>query len=369
MSPSDDRWHDCSKETTAILNQTKQPFWSLGGRRRDRDETDESADGQSTPEVSSKLGNLMSQLDAGIAQSTERERATQAGRRRETAAAAEPAAAAAPAEAPKAETPKAETPKGGAPKAETPKAEASKVELGVIEPSSDQAESVDVDPATSEALRLIADQRLAAEALLSETRALEDQIKNAAVAAQATRAYQTAKAKADAAVAKVEAAASAEAEAKKRADVLVHDHSVLSNELKGIEQTVAAKRREADAAKAEIAELERRLSEIQHSSQTVFSDLALHESRVRECTARETAAARSAAEAAARAASRKAEREAAEALVQAATERADVLKAALPAVQDEGAIEDLQRLTARITEQVQLARKLRTGSLNGQKAS
>jgi chromosome segregation ATPase len=286
----------------------------------------------------------MSQLDAGIAQSTERERATQAGRRRDSAAAAEPAAAAVPAETPK-------------------------VELGVIEPSSDQAGAAEVDPATSEALRLIADQRMAAEALLSETRALEDEIKNAAAAAHATRAYQAAKTKAEAAVAKVEAAVAAEAESKQRAEALVHDHSVLSGELKSIEQIVASKRREADATKAEIAELERKLSEKQSAAQSVFSDLALHESRARECSSRETAAARSAAEAAARAAARKAEREAAEASMQAASERADILKAALPAVQDAGAIEDLQRLTARITEQVQLARTLRKGSLNGQKAS
>lgn len=297
----------------------------------------------------------MQQLDAGIAQSTERERATQAGRRRETRAVADPA----PADS----APVAEPAAAAAP-AETPKAE-----VGVIEPSSDQAETVDVDPATSEALRLIADQRAAAEALLSETRALEEQIKNAAAAAHATRAYQTAKAKAAAAVEKAEAAALAENEAKQRAESLVHDHSVLSSELKSIEQIVASKRREADAAKAEIAELERKLSELQHSSQTVFSDLALHESRARECASRETAAARSAAEAAARAASRKAEREAAEASVQAATERVEILKAALPAVQEAGAIEDLKRLTARITEQAQLARNLRNGSLNGQKAS
>jgi chromosome segregation ATPase len=309
----------------------------------------------------------MSQLDAGIAQSTERERATQAGRKREVAAVAEPAAAAAPAEAPKAETPKAEAPKAEAPKAETAKAEAPKVEAGVIESPAEPA--AEVDPATSEALRIIADQRAAAEALLSETRALEDQIKNAAAAAQATRAYQAAKTKASTAVEKAEAAALAENEAKQRADSLVHDHSLLSNELKSIEQIVASKRSEANAAKAEIADLEHKLSELQHASQTVFADLAHHESRARECTSRETAAARSAAEAAARAASRKAEREAAEALVQAASERAELLKAELPAVQDAGAIEDLKRLTARITEQAQAARNLRNGSLKGQKAS
>jgi DNA repair exonuclease SbcCD ATPase subunit len=355
LSRPDDRWHDCFEETTAILNQTKSPFWSLGGRRRDRDETDEPTDVQTAPEVSSKLGSLMQQLDAGIAQSTERERATQAGRRREIHAVTDPA----PADS----APVAEPAAAAAP-AETPK-----VELGVIEPTP-EPEALEVDPATSEALRLIADQRKAAEALLSETRALEDQIKNAAVAAQATRAYQAAKTKAENAMAKAEAAASAEAEAKQRADVLVRDHSVLSSELKSIEQAVASKRREADAAKAEIAELERKLSEKQNATQTIFSDLALHESRARECSARETAAARSAAEAAARAAARKAEREAAEASVQAASERAEVLKAALPAAaQEAGAIEDLQRLTARITEQVQLARSLRNGRLNGQKAS
>lgn len=307
---------------------------------------------ETAPEVSSKLGNLMQQLDAGIAQSTERERATQQGRKRDLQPVADPA----PVEPP------------SSIEAEAP-AEAPKVKLGVIERDASPVEAVEVDQATSEALRLIADQRKAAEALLSETQALEDQIKNAAVAAQATRAYHSAKAKADDAAAKVEAVAAAEAESKQRADGLIRDHSMLANELKGIEKMVAAKRTEADAAKAEIAELERRLGELQRTSQTVFSDLALHESRARECSTRETAAARSVAEAAARAASRKAEREAAEAAAQAALASAESLKATLPPGQDTGAIEDLQRLTARITEQVQLARKMRNGSHNGQKAS
>lgn len=331
------------EEITTILNQTKSPFWSLGGRRRDRDETDLAV--ETSPEVSNKLGSLMQQLDAGIAQSIERERAVQTGRKRP---AAEPAAAAVEI--------KAEVP------AETPK-----VELGVIEPDA-QPEAVEADPATTEALRLIAEQRKAAEALLSETRALEDQIKNAAAAAHASRAYQAAKSKSDSAAAKVETVAAAEAEAKQRAEALVHDHSLLAGELKSIEDMVASKRREADAAKAEIAELERKLGEMQRSAQTVFSDLALHESRARECVTRETAAARSAAEAAARAAARKAERETAEAAAQTAQERAEALKAELPLTQD-GAIENLQRLTARISEQAQLARSLRNGSLNGQKAS
>jgi hypothetical protein len=342
------RWHDCLQEATAILNHTKTPFWS---RRRDRDEA-EDAVMETAPEVSSKLGNLMQQLDAGIAQSMERERATQQGRKRELHPVADPA----PVEQPSSN------------QAEAP-AEAPKVKLGVIEPDSSPLEAVEVDQATSEALRLIADQRKAAEALLSETRALEDQIKNAAVAAKAQRAYQSAKAKADAAAAKVEAVAAAEAESKQRADALIRDHSVLANELKGIEMLVSAKRTEAEAAKAEIAELERRLGELQRTSQTVFSDLALHESRARECSTRETAAARSVAEAAARAASRKAEREAAEAEAQTALASAEALKAAVPPAGDPGAIEDLQLLTARITEQVQLARNLRNGSLNGQKAS
>ncbi|HZZ00735.1 MAG TPA: hypothetical protein VFE36_14300 [Candidatus Baltobacteraceae bacterium] len=307
---------------------------------------------ETAPEASSKLGSLMQQLDAGIAQSTERERATQQGRRRDLQPVADPAPVV------QSSSTVAEAP------AETPK-----VELGVIERDSSPLLAVEVDPATSEALRLIADQRRAAEALLSETRALEDQIKNAAVAAQAMRAYKSAKAKADEAVAKVTSIVAAEAEAKQRADALVRDHSVLASELKSIETLVSAKRSEADAAKVEILELERRLSELQRTSQTVLSDLALHESRGRECSARETAAARSAAEAAARAGSRKTEREAAEAAAQAAHTSAEALEAALPPVQESGTIEDLRLLTARITEQVQLARNLRNGSLNGQKAS
>lgn len=303
----------------------------------------------------------MQQLDAGIAQSTERERAVQSGRKRDIHPVADPAPVAEPA---------VEMAQAPVEIAKVAKTETARVELGVVERETTQAaEVIEIDPATTEALRLIADQRKAAEALLSETRALEDQIKNAAVAAQATRAYQAAKSKADMALAKVTAAAAAEEEAKKRSESLVHDHSVLAGELKSIEEIVAVKRHEADSAKVEIAELERKLGEMQRAAQTVFSDLALHESRARECASRETAAARSAAEAAARTASHKGEREAAEASAQAAHERAELLKAALPATQDAGAIEDLQRLTARITEQVQLARNLRNGSLNGQKAS
>jgi len=340
-----------SKETTAILNQTKTPFWSLGGRRRDREEVEEPVEVQTSADVSSKLGNLMDQLDAGIAQSAERERAVQSGRKRESqAAAAEPAQVAEPAAPPPVPV-------------ETPK-----VELGVIEPEPAQATD-EVDPATVEALRLIADQRKAAEALLVETRALEDQIKNAAAAAQASRLYEAAAAKAKTALAKAESAAAAEVEARQRADGSEHDHSVIANELKSIEAIVAAKRKEADAAKAEIAEIERQLGDLQRAAQSVLSDLTMHESRARECGTREGAAARSAAEAAARAAARKTEREAAEAAATAARERAESLEAQLPSSGETGAMEDLQRLTERITEQVKLARSLRNGSLHGYKAS
>jgi trimeric autotransporter adhesin len=303
---------------------------------------------------------LMQQLDAGIQQSTERERAVQAGRRRESHVDAEPKPVSTPDPAPV----------SAAAPAPAPAPVATPVESGVIEPNSaPAAEPVESDPATVEALRLIADQRKAAEALLLETRALEDQIKNAAAAAQATRAYQAAKKAADSALVKLSAAEEAETQAAQRAEGLLHDHSVLANELRNIERLVAAKRTEADSAKAQIADLQRQIGELERASQSVFADLALHESRVRECSARENAAARAAAETAARAAARKGEREAAEAAAQSAQERAEALKAQLPAAEETGAIEDLQRLTARITEQVQVARSLRNGSLNGKKAS
>ena len=105
------------EETTAILNQTKTPFWSLGGRRRDRDEADEPT-ADTSPELSSKLGSLMQQLDAGIAQSTERERAVQSGRKRDLHAVADP-------------TPSPEPPLDTA-KVETPSVEPPKVELGAL---------------------------------------------------------------------------------------------------------------------------------------------------------------------------------------------------------------------------------------------
>jgi hypothetical protein len=360
-----------------MLNHTKSPFWPLAGRRRADEADDQPAGVETSPDVSSRLGSLMEQIDAGIAQSMERERSIQAGRRRQFAA--EPPA-------PKVELPQAAVSQVAAlqaaalagaaaadpaAKPEPPKPEPPKVEHGSISSIHVEApeEPVEIDPATNEALRAIAEQRKAAEALLLETCVLEERIKNEAIAAKAARAYEAAAKQAESAAAKVKTIAVAEAEARQRAEGSLHDRSIIVGEMQSIEELLTAKRKDADAAKASIARLEQQLAEAQRAAESVFADVALHESRKRECGTREAAAARSAAEAAARAVARKAELEAAEAEAKTARERAEALKAQLVATEQKGAGEDVQRLAARIAQQVQLARTSHNGYLNGKKAS
>jgi hypothetical protein len=217
-------------------------------------------------------------------------------------------------------------------------------------------EELEADPETDEALRVIAEQRKAAEKLLMEAYVLEERIKKEAVTNRIVRACETAEKKAELAVAKAQTAAAAEEEAKQRAESILRDHSAIAGELKSIEALIAGKRSEADAANAQVAALEKQLLEARHVAQTATSDMELHESRKRECSVRETAAARAAAESSMRMSARKAERETAEAEVQAARERAVELKAQLPSANETDSKENVARLAARIAEQVKLAR-------------
>lgn len=344
----------------AIFKQSKPSFWSLTGRR---DTVVEDELEQTPDDVSSRLGDLMGQLDAGIAQSTEREKVIQAGRRRQAAeadplnvAAAEPVQPAAEAAPVKLAAAPAPAKPAAAPVPSKPVLAA--VADPVIEP-----EALEDDPEADEALRAIAEQRKAAEALLVEACVLEERIKKEAATAKIVRAYEAAENKAETASARAQAAAVAEEEATQRAGSTLRDHAVLANELKGIEDLLAGKRTEADAAKAQIAALEQQLAQVKHAAETVLSDVELHESRHRECLARETAAARAAAETAARIAARKAEREAAEAEVVAARERAAGLKAQLPSAPESDSMENVARLKARIAEQLQLSRKSHNGTV------
>ena len=377
-----------------MFNQSKSSFWS---RRNSGAAVEEEP--QAAPEADSRLGSLMDQLDAGIAQSTERERANQAGRQRKAAAAevqiptaaqwvvaglAEegPKTSAAATEEPEIVTPLPAKPVPHArpekpivaarpPQAPTEIRQAP-VELrqpvvaavtGVTDAVSGvtPADTAETDPATSQALSATTEQRKAAEALLLEACILEERIQKEAAAAAATRAYEAAEKNAESAAAKAQAAVQAEEDVRTAAETALREHSQLRAELKSIEEAIVVKHGEADAAKAEVAELENRLAEAQRNAQSALADLELHEVRKQEHAAKETAAANAATESAARLVASKTERETAQAEAEAARERARVLKAELPVADASDSQENVERLAARIAEQVQLARRARNG--------
>jgi hypothetical protein len=186
------------------------------------------------------------------------------------------------------------------------------------------------DPLTP-AQRLLAEQRKAAEALLLEACALEERLKGEAKAAQAASECAAAKAKAD-------GAAILEQQAKELAQASSERRAVLAAEREDAEKLVVATRADAEAARAQVAELEQRLLE--------------HEARAKEWAAKQAAAEHDAAEALARVVACQTERVAAEKEANAAEERAEALKNELAATtQSLAGIDDVQALAARIAEQ------------------
>jgi hypothetical protein len=207
--------------------------------------------------------------------------------------------------------------------------------------------------ATTEALRIIAEQRKAAEALLFEACALEDRLKNEAQRAQAAAEYAAAEDT-------LESAAFEERRAKQVALTKRERHAALATERKGLHELIASKRGECEAARTKITELERQLAEAQRSAEQIFSVVEAHEARAKECLEEQTTVEREATEAAVRVTACQAEREAAEKAATAAKQRVDALKKA--AINDVTGIEEARILAARIAEQATITHRSRNGS-------
>jgi hypothetical protein len=204
-----------------------------------------------------------------------------------------------------------------------------------------------------EALRLVAEQRKAAEALLFEACALEDRLKNEARRTQAAAEYAFAQGK-------VESAAIEERKAKQVALTKRDRHAALTTQRKGLEELLATKRPEREAAQAKIAELEQQLADAQRSAEQIFSVVAAHETHAQECIEEQTAVEREAAEAAVRVTACQAAREAAEMTAKAAKERVDALKKET-SINDAPGIEEARTLAARIAEQAVITSRSRNG--------
>ncbi len=224
----------------------------------------------------------------------------------------------------------------------------------VTMPDDVQKRSAACDEATTEALRIIAEQRKAAEALLFEACALEDRLKNEANRAQAAAEYAAAQDKA-------QSAAIAERMAKQVALTNRERHAALATERKDLEELIATKCAEHEAARAKMTELEQQLVEAQRSAEQIFSVVAAHEARAKECVEKQTAVEREATEAAVRVTACQAEREAAEMAAKAARERVETLKTE-SSTNDVAGIEEARTLAARIAEQAAITRRSRNGS-------
>ena len=139
---------------------------------------------------------------------------------------------------------------------------------------------------------LVAEQRKAAEALLSQVAELEQRLQTEAHAAQAAADYTSAKEKAA-------AAAILEQQANELAHAAVERYNAVVAERQQAEKLVAATRADAETSKTKVAELQEQLREARRLSEESLSALAPRENRAKELAANEAAAQRKAAEAAA----------------------------------------------------------------------
>jgi type II secretory pathway pseudopilin PulG len=226
--------------------------------------------------------------------------------------------------------------------------------MKVTMPDEVQVQPVASDDVTAKALRIIAEQRKAAEALLFEACALEDRLKTQAKGAQAAAEYAAAQAKAESAVL-------TERKAKQVALTKRERRAALATERARLGELLATKRPEGEAARVKITELEQGLAEAQRSAEQIFSVIAAHEAREKECAEEEIAVEREATEAAARVTACQAEREAAEKAATAAGERVRALKKEL-SINDVAGIEEARTLAARIAEQAAITSRSHNGS-------
>lgn len=180
----------------------------------------------------------------------------------------------------------------------------------------------------SEARRLAAEQRKAAESLLNEARALEQQLLSE------TAAVHEARQKSDELAAVASRAVVAEQEARERTRLAAERHAQVTTERRQIEAVMTASQRAMEAATAEIAELKKRLEDVLKIATDASELLHAQEQRAGEAEAAVSAAEKEVADATAQLAQRQAERETAEKAAKAAEERANSYgKAALKTVQ------------------------------------
>jgi hypothetical protein len=234
---------------------------------------------------------------------------------------------------------------------ETPSAETTKAETPTVEPTTRDhlhdppAESNEALTAT---LRLVVEQRKAAEALLLETCVLEERLKSEAKAGQAADEYAAAKAK-------VEAATIQEQQAKALARASSERRTALALELREAQVRVAETRPGAEAARAAVTALEQQLRDARGLAEQTLSLLEQHEANAKKCSEKLTAAEQKVEEAAARIAGWQDSRASAEMEAAAAGERAEALTKDLPdVVQPFAGMSDVQALAARITEQASM---------------
>jgi chromosome segregation ATPase len=196
------------------------------------------------------------------------------------------------------------------------------------------------------AQQLAMEQRKAAEALLQQARALEEQILTETNAAQAAR--QRAEELATLAGRAIEV----EQEAQERAHSAAERHAATVAQRQKIDAVRAASQLAMDAANNELSELKQRLDELQHLADEAASLLRMHEQRVAEATATVIEAEQEAADAAARFAECQSVRQTAEREAKTAAEQADSFgKGAPNRALSSGGIDAVRALTARIAQQ------------------
>lgn len=170
--------------------------------------------------------------------------------------------------------------------------------------------------ALEQARRRAAEQRVAAESLLLEARALEEQLLSESTAAHEARK------RADEMAALTSRAIMAEQEARERARIASEQHARVTTERQRIETVLTAGRLASEAATAEIAELKRRLEDVLRVASDASALLHAHEQRAAEVAMTALKSEKELADAAAQLAERQSAREAAEREAKAAEARA-----------------------------------------------
>jgi hypothetical protein len=195
------------------------------------------------------------------------------------------------------------------------------------------------------AQQLLVELRSAGEALLREVSGLETRLNEEAQVVRATRDYA-------AATKKAESAAIVEQQAKGLAQAASSQYNAAATERRTADELAASARTDAETAEAQIAKLERWLQDAHQLAQETSSKLGQHQLRAKECADAEDAARCEAAEATARVAASQAASVAAVNEAQAARERAETLRQALPqSTPSFAGISNVQTIATRIVEE------------------